>query len=120
MTYFKAVKKGTFAAERYKGHIDANVASKDNSSQSYHIDGHWFDFRIKLCAEFTSCFKEEVTSFSCDLIYNLKVGMLAVSRHSNLLAVSRQMASLYTQTITFHTVISIRLEYKKNEFDKPY
>ena len=45
---FKPVKQGTFAAERYKGYIDAKVAPKDNSFRSPHINGHYLFSHIKL------------------------------------------------------------------------
>ena len=78
---FKPVKRGTFAAERYKGYIDAKVAPKDNSFRSPHINGHYLFSRIKLRGELATMCQEEVTSVSCDTMNKVKVGTLAVSRY---------------------------------------
>ena len=78
---FQPVKKGTFAAENYKGLIDGKVAGKDNTDRKTHINGHYLNSRIKLRKEFAAYLNEECVTVSCDTMNKLMVGTLAASRY---------------------------------------
>ena len=60
---FKPVKKGTYAAIRYKG-LDAKVPCKDNSGRTYEGNSHFILSCVKLRREFAEAFKSVTCLFS--------------------------------------------------------
>lgn len=80
--FLQAPRKGTHAASRHTGAVDARPGVKSNNLRSAHPDQHHCAAHVKAAREFASDNCELCSTLSCDDKVKIGIGRPAVSRYT--------------------------------------